>query len=687
MPVSAVAQIAEAQRAANARWITATIGVLTGVALLLVLGFRAPAGYAVMVGASVIGQVFAYALARKGWSTAAVGISCACIFVEQVGSVAVERRLGPMPYIIPIILLLLAATCRARWLPVGFGACLVGLALEGCLSPWTPADQQAIATAALFAAIAFTVSLLHVRGTEHAFAIAERQDRAREAAATAAMESEQRYRLIADSADDLIALVDRDGKALYLSPSHQRVLGVAVEPALGQPLVERLRVENPEAAVDALRQALEKGETALELVVPRADGVRRLLDTRMKRVGADQGTLVAIISRDATERRDLEMRLHASERMEALGRLAGSVAHDFNNLLTVIQGASDLARNELPAAHSARADLDAIVGAAGTAADLARQLLTFSRKQVVVRGRVDLGEVLVAQREILTRLVGPTVRLEYAIEGRLPAVVMPRGHAEQVAINLAANARDAMPSGGRLAFALERRVLADREVADLVAGVYIELRVSDEGAGIAKEALPHVFEPLFSTKGPRGTGLGLATCLSIAAEAAGTIQVESEPGKGATFRVLLPAADGAEPPKMAPVAPSKVKRVLVVDDDAAVLATTTRMLRAEGYDVVTASTIRQARTLLDDPSMRLDAMIADVVLRDDRGTDLVAPCRRAWPEARIVVISGYAPDPGASETVATQGAVFLPKPFGRDQLLLALRGEKRSRAHLDSPSA
>jgi signal transduction histidine kinase/ActR/RegA family two-component response regulator len=565
MQGSAVAQIAAAQRADNARWITATIGVLTGVALLLVLGFRAPAGYAVMVGWAAVGQGFAYALARKGLSTAAGGLSCAFVFVEQVGSVAVGGQLGPMPYIIPIIVLLLAATSKARWLPVGFAACLAGLAIEARLSPWTSADQQAISTAALYTTIVFVVSLLHVRGTEHAFAIAEKQDQARESAAAVA--------------------------------------------------------------------------------------------------------------------RDLETRLHTAERMEALGRLAGSVAHDFNNLLTVIQGASDLARGSLPTDHPARAELDAVVSAAGTAADLARQLLTFSRKQVVVRSRIDLSEVLTAQRDILARLVGPTVSLEYAFETGLPVILMPRAHAEQVAMNLAANARDAMPSGGRLQFRLRRRALTDREVVDLVAGTYVELQVDDEGSGISKETLPHLFEPLFTTKGQRGTGLGLATCLSIVAQAAGVIQVESGDGKGATFRVLLPAADGSEPAIRAPT-PGRVKRVLVVDDDAAVLATTTRMLRAEGHDVVTASTVAQARAIVDDDATHLDAMITDVVLCDERGTDLVSQCRLARPRARIVVISGYAPDPGASETVAAHGAVFLPKPFGRDQLIRALRGEQRAEGTL-----
>jgi PAS domain S-box-containing protein len=672
---SAVAQIAEAQRAANARRATASVAALTTLALLDCVLLRAPFGYDVLVGASAITQAGAYWLARRGRSTAAMAILCASVFVEQVGAVAIERQLGPLPYITSIVLLLLAATSRARLLPIGFAASLLALAIEAWLSPWARADQITVTTAALFLAVVFVVSLLHVHGTERAFAIAEQQDRARESAATAAVESERRYRLIADSTDDLIALVDAEGNALYLSPSHERVLGIPVRTAIGRPVTDWLDVENRKAAADAFRRALAHGEAVLEVVVRRPDGKRRILDTNMKRVEAEQGRLVAILSRDATEQRELQMRLHASERMEALGRLAGSVAHDFNNLLTVIQGAADIARRTLPADHRAQQDLDAIQDAVGASAGLARQLLTFSRKQVAVRSRIDVGEALGAQRDILARLVGPEVHVEYAIEANLPAVFMALGHLEQIAINLAANARDATPAGGRLRFVLRQRVLADREVADLVAGTYVEMQAIDDGAGIAKEALPHIFEPLFSTKGPNGTGLGLATCLSIVTQAGGAIDVESEAGKGTTFRVLLPAADGSVPKASVNGARTRVKRVLVVDDDAAVLSLTTRMLRADGHEVVTASTAAEARSILSDATTRLDAMVTDIVLREERGTELLGPCRQAWPQARIVVVSGYAPDPGASETVSAHGAKFLAKPFGRDQLLQAMRGD------------
>jgi PAS domain S-box-containing protein len=671
---SAVAEIAAAQRAANARRVTGALTWISLASVVSVLGLHAKPAVAVLVAFTAVAQGLAYLLVRSGRTTAGVLFSSAFLFIEQIGVVAIDRDLGPLPYIVTVVILLVAATAEARWLPLSFAASLAALGAEGWLSPWAPTDHQAIATAALFATVVFVVSLVHVRGTERAFSVAEAQDRARARAAAQAVDSERRYRLIADSTDDLISLVSSDGKAVYLSPSHARVLGVDVEAMIGRLPGEFLAMENIGEASEAFMGTLDKGEGRVELRVRRADGTLRLLDAHLTRVASQQGTLVAIISRDVSERRDLEMRLQASERLEALGRLAGSVAHDFNNLLTVIAGASELAREALPPEHQAVAELDTVLGATGTATDLARQLLTFSRRQLVVRTRIDLVAVFEAQRELLARMVGKTISLEYDFESVLPSVMMPRAHLEQLAMNLAGNARDAMPAGGRLVFAMRRRMLADRVVGDLVAGEYVVLEVRDQGTGIPEDMLPHLFEPFFSTKGVRGTGLGLATCFGIVAQAGGTIRVESTLGKGTTFRVFLPAAGAGQAAVDAPLAAREVRRVLVVDDDASVREMTTRMLRSEGHEVHTASTLAEARRFMEDPGIPLDAMLTDVVLGDENGTDLIEPFHRARPHARIVVTSGYTPDPSASESLAKHEAGFLPKPFGRDQLIKALRG-------------
>ncbi len=251
---------------------------------------------------------------------------------------------------------------------------------------------------------------------------------------------------------------------------------------------------------------------------------------------------------------------------------------------------------------------------------------------------------------------------------------MPSAHLEQLAMNLAINARDAMPRGGRLTFEMRERVLSQGEVGALMAGPYVELAVRDEGTGISEQALPHVFEPLFSTKGEGGTGLGLATCSSIVAQLGGSIAVETVLGQGTTFRILLPALKESSPAAPTPAASGSVQRVLLVDDEPEVREMTARLLRSSGHHVVAVATFAEGLRLLADTSLAFDALLTDVVLGAERGTELARQCRVLRPNTRIVVMSGYVPDPAASELLEACGARFQAKPFGREQLLAALQG-------------
>ncbi len=406
-----IAGIAAAQRIDNARWITATLAVLTALAAAVVIPLDAKPAVAVLLGVTAAGQCLAYALVRSGRSTAGILLANAALLVEHVGVVAIGGELGPVPYIAPLVILFSAATAEARWLPLALGLSMLALGLEGLSSPLNRLDQAAIVTAAMFTLVVFVVSTLHVSGTERAFQIARKRDLARERAAAAARESEKRYRLIADNTDDLIALVDSHGRALYLSPSHERLLALPIDALLGKKIDEYLSVDNQAEADQALAVTLSEGECHLELVVLGPNGKSWRLDSAMKRVGTGEDALVSIISRDVTERRTLERRLAETERLEALGRLAGSVAHDFNNLLTVIGGAAELARQDLPEDHPAGAELDAVLAAADSATKLSRQLLLFSRKQLVVKAPIQLASALEALRDVIERLVGRQVRL------------------------------------------------------------------------------------------------------------------------------------------------------------------------------------------------------------------------------------------------------------------------------------
>jgi PAS domain S-box-containing protein len=670
-----IASIAAEQRAVNARRITLTLGLLSALATPVAFLLGAPVVVTSILSATTLANALAYWLTRTGRSVAGVLVAGVTLLAEHVGVVGAIGELGAVPYISPLVILLVAATTSSRWLWPAFGLTLAALGVEARLSLWQPADHGSIFTASLFAVVVFVVSMLHVRGTELAFALAEKRDRARAAAAKAAAESERQYRLIADNTNALIALVKSDGTALYLSPSHSRILHVDPSKVLGERPLDHLAIENVAEAGQAFIATLADGEAHVELKLTRPDGEKLRLDTSMRRLDADGEHMVVIVSRDVTQKRLLEQRVIASERLEALGRLAGSIAHDFNNLLTVMGGAADLARGTLPDGHAAHRELDTVLGATSTATRLTRQLLTFSRRQLTVPVQLDPKHALEDQRELLERMVGKRIRLRYDFAPDVPNVMMSESHFEQLAMNLVVNGRDAMPGGGCLTLGLRARRVATRGAEALAPGEYLEFSVADEGTGIAAEILPQLFDPFFTTKGESGTGLGLATCHSVASQLGGTIEIETALGKGSTFRVLLPASTAvAAKPVVTQSAPVSVHRVLVVDDERAVRETTARMLQASGYQALTAATLADARQMIADPSLEFEALITDVVLSGERGTDLLEHCRKLRPNTRILVMSGFTPEPSAALVLSAHGAGFLAKPFGRDQLLKALKG-------------
>ncbi len=466
---------------------------------------------------------------------------------------------------------------------------------------------------------------------------------------------------------------DRPERPLaFISPGCREVAGYDAAALLsngGTELVDwvvpedRARVWREIRTAAAARRAFE-----VEYRIHDADGrMRWIYDVGRVVPGPNRSSWIEGILFDHTDRRSLEAQLTHSQRMESLGRLAGGVAHDFNNLLTAITGYAELLLHRLPEGEErSRRAVGEIVRAADRAADLTRQLLAFSRRQVVEPRVVDLNVGLADVLGMLDRLLGEDVRVELELsEEPLPVRVDP-AQVEQVIMNLAVNARDAMPGGGTLTIRTA--------TTDTPHGPFAQLEVRDTGTGIPEEVLDHVFEPFFTTKEEgRGTGLGLATVYGIVTQAGGTVTVSSEPGRGTVFRVLLPRVDpdratagrgrsGGDVPQAAGWG-----RVAVVEDDPVVRGLAAEHLREEGYEVVAFSSAEDAEAALAGAAP-VDLLLTDVVLPGIRGPELAARLRRRWPGLQVVFVTGHADSAGLA------GATVVPKPF-RLEVLAAVVGE------------
>jgi CheY-like chemotaxis protein len=357
------------------------------------------------------------------------------------------------------------------------------------------------------------------------------------------------------------------------------------------------------------------------------------------------------------------------------------VAHDFNNLLTAINGYAALGIESLPAGDPLREDLEEIRRAGARAADLTRQLLAFGRRQVLKPESLDPGDVVLGVQKMLGRLLGETVHLVTDLQPGAWRVRADRGQVEQVLVNLAVNARDAMPDGGRLSLSTANVVVSEREAArhaEGMAGEFVRLRVTDTGVGMPPEVLARVFEPFFTTKEPgKGTGLGLSTVYGIVHQSRGFVGVKSAPGAGTTFDVFLPrdtAAGVAESRGSGSAARRDAagEVVLVAEDEEQVRSLVVSRLAARGYAVLSAADGREALQVAERRRDRIDVLVADVVMPRMSGPELARQLRRSHPETAAVFISGYAEEPLLREGVARE-AVFLSKPFEVDELCRLIR--------------
>ena len=384
----------------------------------------------------------------------------------------------------------------------------------------------------------------------------------------------------------------------------------------------------------------------------------------------------AVLRDEMARRQSAEAHLVQAQKMEAVSRLSGGVAHDFNNLLTVILGSEQIARDSLPAGHVAQDGLTDIREAAERAADLTRQLLAFGRRGLVEPQRLSLDERVRSTQKLLVRLLPENIQVRTELTTREWQVLVDPGQLDQVIVNLAVNARDAMPLGGSIAIRTRETTCGANDsfgAFAVAAGDYLILEVEDRGTGMAPEVARRVFEPFFTTKGgTSGTGLGLATCHGIVSQAGGTIVFDTEPGRGTTFRVYLPrAAPLAVTPareRPASVRPGRGETVLVVEDEPAVRRVMRTVLRRAGYQVLEATNLAQALAVASDGSARVDLLLTDLVLPDGTGGEVAQQVTELRPELRVLFISGHTDDPVLRRGISESDVDFVRKPFTADGL-------------------
>jgi PAS domain S-box-containing protein len=444
----------------------------------------------------------------------------------------------------------------------------------------------------------------------------------------------------------------------------------------------------PEDRVGVLKEfdqvARSGGHVELEFRIRSADGAIKAIAARaaLSRDADDGSQRVIGTVQDVTARQEAEEALRRSEeqlrhaqRMEAIGRLTGGIAHDFNNVLTVIMGGVQLLLLDTQDDGPLREELQQIELAATRAATLTRQLLAFSRKQVLQPVRVDLNSVVRDMQGMVTRLIGEDVILRSTLDPALGPTVTDPGQMEQVLINLVVNARDAMPSGGTLT--ISTRNLEAREVEamtpELGSRRCVVLAVTDTGTGIPPEVLDHIFEPFYTTKGPgKGTGLGLSTVYGIVKQMQGHIHVETKPGVGTTFSVLLPKSDDATEADATP-RPKTGSRtgsetVLLVEDEALVRRFARRVLQSQGYTILEAANGEEALAVADRTAESIDVLVTDVVMPGMSGKELAAALLRRRPGLCVLYTSGYTDDAIAEHGVLEPGIALLEKPFTHDGL-------------------
>ncbi len=500
-------------------------------------------------------------------------------------------------------------------------------------------------------------------------------------------ESEELLRQLTDNVGQIFYIASADNQdLLYLSPAHEEIWGRPRGQALAAPWAW-LEGVHPDDRV-RVRRMVEKDPASVDVSyrVVRPDGSTRWVHDKSFPVRNEKGEIVRIagVTQDVTERKALQEQLQQAQKMESVGRLAGGVAHDFNNLLMIILNAAEFVREGISADDPRRRDVDDIVAAGQKGAALVRQLLTYSRQQLVNPKVLDVNDVVTEMKDLLQRSLGEDLILTIKQEPRLLQTRIDPTQLRQVIMNLLVNARDAMGQGGMVTIETSNVSVSDDPQpgsADAPAGRSVCIAVSDTGRGIDPSIVDKIFEPFFSTKPmAEASGLGLSTVYGIVTQAGGRIAVHSEPGVGATFKVYLPAEEApAGQPATRPLPPKKGGTVLLAEDDPLVLSVASRILSRRGFDVLHAATGRDALQRCKEHEGPIDLLVTDVVMPLMSGRELASHVKILRPETKILYMSGYSEDMIGRHGILQEDENYMQKPFTSSELLEKIETVLRAR--------
>ncbi len=480
---------------------------------------------------------------------------------------------------------------------------------------------------------------------------------------------------------DFIGITDLKGKIVFLNKAGQKLVGLASDAEAESKSIydflppRELRVLREEILPTVRQRGVWEGRFSLRHFVT---GEAIPFDTRGFGIFDTEGNLtnIATVSRDIAEKEKLEEQLRMAQKMEAIGRLAAGIAHDFNNLLTVVRGSAEVLAQRLPeSAADLHHRLREIHGAADRASALTDQLLTFGRRQMVFPQIINLNHVVLGMNEMLQRLMGEDVTLTVSLASELWNVRMNPSQADQILINFAANARDAMPAGGDISIKTWNQTLdgTAAQAEGLHAGEYVCLSVCDSGVGMDPETQQHIFEPFFTTK-EMGTGMGLATVYGIVQQCSGQVSARSSAEKGTEFTVYLPRTlenAGVDPAMETMPSPAGLQTILIVEDEPSLRALLADYVRERGYRVLEADSATEAIEMVRNEKLNL--LVTDIVMPGGSGQDLASTMSLSHPGLGIIFMSGYADNVALQEAASQPGVFFVPKPFTLKHMLEKIR--------------